>query len=287
MFWQEAAVSLHIFFFPTSLICGKYFLMPHFTDQTGRTIHVNEAPRRIVSLVPSQTELLADLGLHAEVIGITKFCIHPAEWFQKKTRVGGTKQLHLDSIFQLQPDLVIANKEENTQQQIEQLADNFPVWISDIRNLQDALDMIQQVGEMTSRKAQARQIVENIKTSFSSLLQPLPQRKACYLIWQNPFMTVGSDTFIHAMMNAAGFENVFGDCTRYPKITLDDIQEKRPDVLLLSSEPFPFHQSHAEVLQMHLPNTKIVLVDGEMFSWYGSRLLKAPGYFKKLQSQFA
>src|SRR5438105_265149 len=123
--------------------------MAVFTDQLGNQLHIDQHPRRIVSLVPSQTELLFDLGLQEEVIGITKFCVHPYHWHQTKTRVGGTKDIKLEVIDQLKPDLVIANKEENTREQITSLQSLYPVWISDVNTLQDALEMIRSIGEIT------------------------------------------------------------------------------------------------------------------------------------------
>jgi ABC-type Fe3+-hydroxamate transport system substrate-binding protein len=256
--------------------------MTSFTDQTGNTITLNKPPCRIVSLVPSQTELLHDIGLSDEVIGITKFCIHPAEWFRNKTRVGGTKQLNIDSIHRLQPDLIIANKEENVKEQVEELARNYPVWISDINNLEDAYTMMNQIGLMTSRKAAAEILISQIKTNFTKLPSYSVQPKTAYLIWQKPYMTIGNDTFIHSMLQIAGFKNIFSDKTRYPEITITDLQNENCELLLLSSEPFPFKQKHIEELQPLLPSTKIILADGEIFSWYGSRLLKAPDYFINL-----
>ena len=114
--------------------------MSIFTDQTGRKITLDKPPHRIISLVPSQTELLYDLGLHNEVIGITKFCVHPQEWFQHKTRVGGTRQINIDIIHELRPDLIIANKEENVKEQVEELAGYYPVWISDVKHLEAAYE---------------------------------------------------------------------------------------------------------------------------------------------------
>ncbi len=257
--------------------------MPVFTDQTGRTIALDKTPQRIISLVPSQTELLFDLGLKDEVIGITKFCVHPEEWFRTKTRVGGTKQMRIDTIHQLQPDLIIANKEENVKEQIEELEKQYPVWISDVNNLEDAYEMIEQLGLMTDKKQAAEKIITTIKENFDRLPTQNSELKTAYLIWRNPFMTAGGDTFIHSMLNAAGFENIFADKTRYPEITVEDLPIAHCQLLLLSSEPFPFQQKHIDELQPLLPGTKIVLVDGEMFSWYGSRLQYAPAYFEKLQ----
>ena len=257
------------------------------TDQTGRTISLNTPSQRIISLVPSQTELLHDLGLNDEVIGITRFCIHPKEWFQTKTRVGGTKAIKLDLIRQMKPDLIIANKEENVREQIEELAKDFPTWTSDVNTLSSAYEMIEQVGLMTGKQEVAQELIATIKTNFSRLptsaTRPDNDRiSAIYLIWHNPFMTVGGDTFIHSMMEAASFQNLFADRSRYPETTIAELRELNPGLVLLSSEPFPFKQKHIEELQPHLPNSRIILVDGEMFSWYGSRLLKAPSYYKTL-----
>jgi ABC-type Fe3+-hydroxamate transport system substrate-binding protein len=254
-----------------------------FTDQLNRTIRLeNFPPKRIVSLVPSQTELLYDLDLENEVIGITKFCIHPTEWFKTKQRVGGTKTAKLDVIDDLKPDLIIANKEENEQWQIEALCEKYPVYISNIFNLNDALNMIQNVGKITNTSQKANIIADRISLDFSQL-KPLQQIKTCaYLIWKNPYMACGTDTFVNDMLQRVGLKNVFEG--RYPECTIEVLKEKNPEVILLSSEPFPFKENHITELQQNLPNCKIVLVDGELFSWYGSRLLHAPNYFSQLKN---
>ena len=256
--------------------------MPDFIDQTGRRIFLNKAPSRIISLVPSQTELLFDLGLDEQVLGITKFCVHPDKWFRTKTRIGGTKQLNMEIIHQLQPDLVIANKEENVKEQIEELEKHFPVWISNINNLDDAYEMIEQIGLITEREKIADKIITSIKENFAQLPIPGSRLQTVYLIWQKPFMTVGGDTFIYSILEAAGFKNMYADKTRYPELTIEELQAKDPELILLSSEPFPFKQKHIDEMQLRLPDTKILLADGEMLSWYGSRLLKAPAYLKEL-----
>ncbi|HVK97409.1 MAG TPA: helical backbone metal receptor [Flavisolibacter sp.] len=277
--------------------------MLHFKNQIGRSIILKETPKRIISLVPSQTELLFDMGLQDEVIGITKFCKHPHQWFQTKTRVGGTKKLHIEKIKELQPHLIIANKEENVQEQIEELAAAFPVWVSDVNNLDDALNMIASVGELTGKQIQAEKLTTEIKINFSSSKHQSPNTKpltpntkhetpnskpkACYLIWKEPYMTVGGDTFINDMLQHAGFENMYADQLRYPVVELTDLAKKKCELLLLSSEPFPFKQKHVDELKQILPDVKIILVDGEMFSWYGSRLLHAQAYFQKLQNEIA
>jgi ABC-type Fe3+-hydroxamate transport system substrate-binding protein len=259
--------------------------MSLYVDQLGRTIELHAPPKRIISLVPSQTELLYDLGLNEEVVGITRFCIHPNDWLRSKTRIGGTKQLDLKKIKELQPDLIIANKEENLREQIEELAIDFPVWISDVDNLNNALEMIVSIGIITNKAPKAKEICMRIHDSFSLLKTLQAKLSTCYLIWREPYMTVGGDTFISNMMQHAGFQNMFVDRKRYPEITVEQLQAAGCQLLLLSSEPFPFKQKHVQELQNLLPDTKIVLVDGEMFSWYGSRLLKAPGYFQQLKNQ--
>ena len=272
--------------------------MPVFTDQTGHSIILNKIPEKIISIVPSQTELLYDLGLDEKVVGITKFCVHPVEWFRTKPRLGGTKQLRMDIIHKIEPDLIIANKEENTKEQVEQLAEYYPVWVSDINNLQTAFAMIEAVGEMTGTLEKAKELISRIKknlpgvqaeyTNNAKQLTPKTNKpKTAYLIWKNPYMTVGGDTFIHAMMQVAGFDNIFCRLKRYPEVTIAQLKSANCELLFLSSEPFPFTQKHIEELRTFLPDTKIILVDGEMFSWYGSRLLYAPEYFKYLNKEIS
>jgi ABC-type Fe3+-hydroxamate transport system substrate-binding protein len=259
--------------------------MPFYTDQLNRVVNIPLPPQRIVSVVPSQTELLCELGLKREVTGITRFCIHPEKWFREKERVGGTKNLNIEKIVSLQPDLIIANKEENVREQIEALAKDFPVWISDVMTLNDAYQMMQSIGEITARQQVADGLVSQIKTAFSQLQTPNTKPRTAYLIWKNPYMTVGGDTFIHHLMEEAGFQNVFADRLRYPEVLVENLRNAGCDLLLLSSEPYPFKQTHVNELRQHLPQTKIALVDGEMFSWYGSRLLQAPAYFKTLHER--
>lgn len=255
-----------------------------FTDMLGRSVKMVWPPGRIVSVVPSQTELLADLGLEQEVVGITKFCVHPEAWFRSKARVGGTKQLHIDRIVALQPDLIIANKEENVREQIEELSQRFPVWVSNVENVADALHMIRQIGEVVGRFTRAEELAGQIQRAFAQW-KPPKRMTAAYFIWRKPWMVAGGDTFIHHMMYLAGFENAFSDKRRYPQVSATDIENARPEVLLLSSEPYPFKSLHAEELKAIYPHAHPILVDGEMFSWYGSRMLYAVPYFKQLWNE--
>ncbi|RME98762.1 MAG: cobalamin-binding protein [Bacteroidetes bacterium] len=237
----------------------------------------------MVSLVPSQTELLAWLGLAQQVVGITKFCVRPREWWRTKVRVGGTKQLHLDRIRDLQPDLIIGNKEENTREQVLALAESFPVWISEVSDLPTAYDMIETVGRLTHRQRATQLLNEQIQAAFAQL--PLyPPLRAAYLIWRKPYMVAGGDTFIQAMLEQAGFINVFADRPRYPVTTTHELAARAPQLILLSSEPFPFNDKHRAELAKVCPSAVIMLVDGEAFSWYGSRLLTTPGYLHNLRN---
>jgi ABC-type Fe3+-hydroxamate transport system substrate-binding protein len=281
----------------------------HFTDQLNRIVELPKwPPKRILSIVPSQTELLSDLGLDEEIIGITKFCVHPDNWFRNKQRVGGTKKLNIQLIRQLQPDLIIANKEENNREEIQELEKEFPVWISDIKNLADACDMILRIGELVGKPKESEKVVMEIQECFKdleSIIEPqtsLPAEakaeeanvlgrggecgggklQTIYLIWKDPYMTVGGDTFIHDMIKFCGFENIFESEPRYPEISVSQLSSVNCQLLLLSSEPYPFKEKHIDELKSQLPNTQICLVDGEMFSWYGSRLRLAPAYFRKL-----
>ena len=247
-----------------------------------KTSLLNYNPKRIISVVPSQTELLSDMGLQTETVGITKFCVHPNAWFKTKTSVVGTKTINLKTIDELQPDLIIANKEENVKEQIEQLALKYPVWLTDVNNFEEALLMIGDIGILTGKEKEALSIINQIKKAFTTLLKIEKPLKTAYLIWQKPYMTIGGDTFINDMLTHCGFENVFADKTRYPEIKIEDLLFANCQLLFLSSEPYPFKQKHLDELKTHLPQTKILLVDGEFFSWYGSRLLKAPEYFNKL-----
>jgi len=253
-----------------------------FTDQLNRRIRLDRLPQRIVSLVPSQTELLADLGLGNEVVGITKFCIHPDHWFRSKTRVGGTKDVHPDRIAGLQPDLIIANKEENIKEQIESLSTNYSIWISDVNDLGSALQMIQGLGELTGTVQEALRISSQIQLSFTSFPPVGSAIRVAYLIWKDPYMTVGSDTFIHDMLTRCGYTNVFADSVRYPVVSVEELKSRQCDLIFLSSEPYPFREKDAMELQAALGNSRIRMVDGEFFSWYGSRLLQAADYFKSL-----
>jgi ABC-type Fe3+-hydroxamate transport system substrate-binding protein len=251
----------------------------YFTDQLHRTIFLPNPPQRIISLVPSQTELLVDLGLEERIVGVTKFCIHPKHLKKSKTIIGGTKNYRFEVIDSLLPDLIIGNKEENDREGIEKLAEKYPVWISDIFSLEENYSMIEQIGKITEKEKRAKELIQMIRFSFET---PIPKKGTCvYLIWNEPIMVAGQDTFINVMLEKAGFENLIAS-TRYPVLEKENLQKLNPDFLLLSSEPFPFKEKHLDFFRTLLPQTEIKLVDGELFSWYGSRLIHSEAYFRRL-----
>ncbi|MCA6068307.1 helical backbone metal receptor [Chryseobacterium sp. RG1] len=239
---------------------------------------------KVVSLVPSITEALFDLGLtEKEVVGRTKFCIHPKEKVKNVAIIGGTKNINIDKIKALQPDLILANKEENIKEQVEALMDDFKVIVTNVETIEDNYYLLKHLGKTFHKEDKAQ--LFNLKiydvlnqAKISSTI------KAAYLIWKNPYMTIGSDTFIHKILAEIGFENIFKDKTRYPEIETADLAEA--EVIMLSSEPFPFKEKHIEELKEFYPDKKIMIVDGEAFSWYGTHIAKCEDYFKALISDF-
>lgn len=234
--------------------------------------------QRLVSLVPSQTELLFDLGLDEAVVGITKFCIHPADKVAAKTRVGGTKTVSIDRVAALQPTLIIANREENTRADVEALQAIAPVHVTDVRTLPAAYAMIRDLGRLVGKTTEAAALATQIETAMNSLPRPAARERVTYLIWRGPWMVAAADTFIDAMLTQAGFENAFATQVRYPVVSDADLTAARPDRIFLSSEPYPFKNKHIAELQQLCPQALIELVDGELFSWYGTRLLKSAAY---------
>lgn len=238
---------------------------------------------KVVSLVPSITEALFDLGLtENEVIGRTKFCIHPEEKVKNVAVIGGTKNINIEKIKALQPDIILANKEENIKEQVEALMEYFKVVVTNVETIEDNYYLLKNLGLLFNKEEKAQQF--NLKTyevlSQTKIDYPI---KVAYLIWKNPYMTIGSDTFIHRILSEIGFENIFENKTRYPVIETEYLAEA--DIIMLSSEPFPFKEKHIEELREFYPNKKIMIVDGEAFSWYGTHIAKCENYFKELISE--
>jgi len=226
--------------------------------------------------------LLFDMGVRSRVVGVTKFCIHPPEARQNAAVIGGTKNFDFEKIAALKPDLIIGNKEENYQAGIEQLAADYPVWLSDISTLPQALDMIKRVAFITGKKEQGETLAAEIAASFAALTPLAAAATAAYFIWRKPYMVAASGTFIDDMLRRAGLRNVFADLGRYPEITPEQLRAAAPAHILLSSEPYPFGAKHLAEFQEICPAANIQVVDGELFSWYGSRLRRSATYFRQL-----
>ncbi|MBT8317550.1 MAG: ABC transporter substrate-binding protein [Lutibacter sp.] len=258
-------------------------------DQLGREISLTNSPKRIISLVPSQTELLCSLALENELIGITKFCIHPYHLKSTKTIVGGTKKVDFEKIKELNPDFILCNKEENSYDFLPELEKIAPTYFSDVTTIQDSIDLILNLGIIFNRRTESKNLVEKISfklTDFKQFIKNQPQRKVAYFIWAKPWMVAGNNTYINELLKLNKFENVYANMDRYPKIEIDKIRyDGDPEVIILSSEPFPFKDEHAMQIANFTNRAITVFGDGEFFSWHGSRLLLAFDYFKKLHKK--
>jgi ABC-type Fe3+-hydroxamate transport system substrate-binding protein len=258
----------------------------NITDQLGNKITLANPAQRIVCLVPSLTETLCQMGLQNRVVGLTKFCVHPKGFKNKDNIIGGTKNINISKILTLKPCLVIVSKEENIKEQVDELKLHIPIYVSDITNDDTSHQALKSIAQLTA-------IDLNTLPWYNAFLQFInaptkaPTLNCLYLIWKNPYMSVGADTFIHFMLQKAGYNNVLKNELRYPTVTENFIANNNIDVIFLSSEPFPFKQKHINEIQMLAPNAKVILVDGEIFSWYGYRTTKALSYFATLQQMLA
>lgn len=261
--------------------------MGSITDQLKRELHFDHPPCRIVSLVPSQTELLVDLGLEGNLVGITKFCVHPVHLRKQKKIVGGTKKVNFEKIKEVSPDIILCNKEENTKEMVGELEKIAPVHVSEIKTIPHSLELISQYGQLFEVEDMASVITGKIEKGLKELqdhVREKPTKKVAYFIWRKPWMVAGKDTFIDHLLSLNQLENIFTEeISRYPEIALSQLRSKNVELVLLSTEPFPFKERHKEELQKLLGNSEIQIVDGEAFSWYGSRMIKSFKYFRKIQ----
>jgi ABC-type Fe3+-hydroxamate transport system substrate-binding protein len=253
-------------------------------DQLLRKISLVNNPKRIISLVPSQTEMLVDLGLESQIIGVTKFCIHPKNIRKTKTIVGGTKNVNFNKIKSLNPDFILCNKEENTAKMVDKLQKIAPTYVSDILNFEDFYNFSNDLGKIFASNPNFINLnlrIQQKVTTFTKLIQAskTKNKRVAYLIWANPYMAVGNSNYIDFVLQLNQWKNIFSNKDRYPVIELNEL--KKADIVFLSSEPFPFKEKHKLEIKKHT-NAKIIYVDGEMFSWFGTRILKAFDYFTKL-----
>lgn len=237
-------------------------------------------PQHIISLVPSLTELIADLGLEDLLVGRTRFCVHPDRIIDRVPIIGGTKNPRIDKINQIRPDLIIANREENRKEDIKELEKDFNVLLTDISTIEDALLTLHQIGEICHAGDRVSELIASIQRELEYVPKE-PRVRVAYFIWRDPWMSIGNDTYIHSVLNHWNLENIFNDQTRYPKTTLEEVSQRNPNIILLSSEPFPFKEKHKQEVYDACPDSRVLLVNGEWFSWYGSRMLPS---FKKLNT---
>ncbi len=250
-------------------------------DSLGYNIQTLKPKPRIVSLVPSHTETLLDLG--AEVVGRTKFCVHPASQLSQIPKIGGTKNPNLDAIKALKPDLIITNKEENREEDVKMLRSGTQVYTSIVQNLEDSLTFIHKMGELLNCMDRSKKMQEELLEIVPNTI-PADGAETLYLIWKDPWMSVGRDTYIHDMMRRLGLYNVCQDATRYPSLSSKDLQNRAPKKVLLSSEPYPFMEHHKAEIKKLLPDAAVHLVDGEIMSWYGSRLIHKRTEYEQLRT---
>lgn len=259
--------------------------MQKFHDQLGRSLELADSVNKIVCLVPSITELLYDLGLEEKIVGRTKFCVFDDHDYKKAQVVGGTKTVHYDKIKALSPNLIICNKEENTEEIVKTLEKDFPIYVSTVQTVHGALSMIDDLGKILDVDEKSQQLIRAInekQKAFHAIEKP--ERKCMYLIWQKPFMSIGIDTFIYHMLQEMNFISVLRDF-RYPEISEEEMKNSSAEFILLSDEPFPFGESHKKEIENKITGKKVILVDGSYFSWYGSRILKAYDYMLQLHQE--
>lgn len=236
-------------------------------------------PARIVSLVPSITELLCALGLERELVGRTGFCIHPWETVRTIPKVGGTKDVKLDVVRSLEPSHVIVNVDENLRETAETLAEFVPeVVVTHPQGPRDNLDLYRQLGGVFGREAEAERLCEAFECAYAGVAgSAYPPLDVLYLIWRQPWMTVAPETYISRMLALFNWRTQPVDCAeRYPEVELAALAGV--ERVLLSSEPYHFHERHIAEVAAALPGAEVSLIDGEMTSWYGSRAIAGLEY---------
>jgi ABC-type Fe3+-hydroxamate transport system substrate-binding protein len=245
------------------------------TDHLNRTVILKSKPERVVSMVPSLTETLADLGLAENLVAVTRFCKYPSNVVNTLPKIGGPKNINLEKIIDLKPDFVVAVKEENNKKQVLSLAEHVPVFVFDINTLEDSFDMLQLLGTIFEIQEISAQWIKRIKEKLEILKPSVVAEKTLYMIWKKPWMAAGKSTFIGSMMQVAGFNNLISG--RYPEISENEM--RKADAILLATEPYHFNENDRKQLQEMFSGTRVIIVDGEMFTWYGTHMLKAFDYF--------
>jgi len=262
-------------------------------DATGAPHVPASGTPRIVSLVPSITELLCDLGLAAALVGRTGFCIHPRETLRAVPKVGGTKDVDLEKVRALAPTHVILNVDENRQEAAQALRDFVPALIvtHPLAPL-DNLALYRLIGGIFRREREADELCRRFESAYAILqaaADAFPSERVLYLIWKDPWMTVSRDTYVSRMLALVKWETLpLNAADRYPEVALEDRALAGASTVLLSSEPYPFREAHLAQVRARLPLAeKVALIDGEMTAWYGSRAIAALAYLARFRESLA
>jgi len=259
-------------------------------DQLGKEHQFEQMPKRIVCLVPALTETLFDLGLEDELVGITTSCSHPYHLRVTKTTVGGPKQVDVDQIKLLQPDVIIGNKEENSAEDIARLQAICPVWMADVQTLDQNFQLLERLGQLFNKRTEASKWIDKIRFAqkdFMAFVSDKTAYKTAYFMGREPFIVAGGATFIQELLTINQFENVYaGREEQYPEVEVRKIRiQGDPELVFLPSIPYPFEEEHAFEIGRFTHHGKTVFVDGEMFSWYGTHVHKAFDYFKQIHNR--
>lgn len=262
------------------------------TDALGERFDLEAPARRIVSLIPSITEILFSLGAGDQVVGVTKFCTQPADGIARKAKVGGPKNPRRDAILGLMPDLVVANVEENHRTDVEAMrAAGVPVFVTYPRTVRDGIQLIRNLGALVGKLSSAEAIAASCEEALAEIEQPNVRRERVRVfcpIWRRPYMTINADTYMDSMLWTCGGENIFRDRPeRYPTVDLAEMAALRPDMMLLPDEPFPFGRKHLEDFRglADVPAVRaghLHFVDGKILSWYGPRIAESLQALRKI-----
>jgi len=255
-----------------------------FNDDLERRIYLDKAPRKIISLCPSLSETLYDLGLAECIAGRTDYCVHPQELADRVPSVGGPKSVSIDAVKKIGPDLILIVKEENDKKNIEKLtALGYKCFIFDINSVSDALKMLVKLGKIFGLEKKASKIHDNVVKGLDSIKGIGNGASFLYMVWNSPYMACATDNYINSLLNHAGLSNCLSDrLKRYVIMPLNSLKSLSPELVLLPSEPYRYTFADRAKFEKIFPAARVELVDGEMFCWYGSRMAKASEYIKKL-----
>lgn len=257
----------------------NYYML--YFDDLGRKCIIDKIPQRIISLCPSITETLCDLGLSDKIIACTDYCIHPTEVVKDFDRVGGPKNISKEKITGLSPEIIFAVKEENEPKCIEKISKKIPTYVFDINSINDGIDLIRKIGLIFEVQNKSFFFVDKIQNGYKNLPKINSNKKCLYLVWKDPYIAVGGGTFIGSVLFQINLRNCLRNSEkRYPKININLLNDF--DLLILPSEPYSFSENDIEGLKNIYPVKQIITVDGEMFSWYGTHQLKAISYLQEL-----